>query len=115
MTMRHADNGGLIFFRFNAQDVAGALVNPRLNTLLVLNVSKEHRGHGCGRAVVDYLKCNFARVVESAIPFFKSCGYVAIGEMKKGRSFNTQVMVRESLLSVAGRLRSVLSAQNQPG
>jgi len=99
-----ARNGGAFVFTADGLDVRCAIVNPRLNVLLVLNVHPAHRAHGLGKAIVDYLQCNFARVVKSAIPFFEKCGYKSIGKLKKGNRLYTQIMVRESLLSFAGRM-----------
>ncbi len=61
-----------MIFVFVDEDVAVAVVNPAINTLLVLNVLPEHRSHGLGSAILRYLQCNFARVVEGAIPFFRA-------------------------------------------
>jgi hypothetical protein len=97
-------NGGVTIFVHGDKDVAVAVVNPRLNVLLVLNVLPEHRAHGLGSAIVRYLQCNFARVIDSAVPFFRKCGYVAVGESKLGNRYQTQVMVKSSLISLAGRL-----------
>jgi len=97
-------NGGAILFSFGGEHVACAVVNPRLNVLLVLNVRPSHRRHGLGRALVNYLQCNFARVVQSAVPFFEASGYVKIGKAKKGNRLYTQIMVRQSLLTLAGRM-----------
>ena len=63
-----------MIFVFVDEDVAVAVVNPAINTLLVLNVLPEHRSHGLGSAILRYLQCNFARVVEGAIPFFERNG-----------------------------------------
>lgn len=104
MVLDKTRNGGAMLFTLDGLDVAAAVVNPRLNVLLVLNVLPSHRGHGLGRALVDYLQCNFARVVQSAVPFFERCGYVTIGKAKKGNRLYTQVMVRASLLKLAGRM-----------
>lgn len=99
-----------MIFQSYGFDLACAVINPRLNSLLVLNVVPSHRSHGLGRAVVAYLQCNFARVLESAVPFFETCGYAPIGKLKRGNSLNTQVMVRRSLLTLAGRAGRLLAA-----
>lgn len=100
----YARNGGAMVFTQGGSDIACAVVNPRLNALLVLNVLPSHRTHGLGRAIVDYLQCNFARVLQSAVPFFEHCGYQKIGKAKKGNRLYTQIMVRKSLLTLAGRM-----------
>ncbi len=102
---RHAINGGLLFFQIDGKDVAGALVNPRFNNLMVLNVVPEHRSHHLGSAIVRYLNCNFARVIQNKITFFKRLGYTSIGKMKKGRRFKTQIMVKSELIHIAGKLQ----------
>ncbi len=104
-----ARNGGAIVFIFAGFDAAVAVVNPKLNCLLVLNVHPRHRAHGLGTAVLAYLQCNFARVLESAIPFFERNGYTAIGEMKQGNALKTQIMVKKSLLDLAGRVSRVFA------
>jgi GNAT superfamily N-acetyltransferase len=97
-------NGGTFVFALGDDDVAVAIVNPKLNCLLVLNVAPEHRSHGLGAAILRYLQCNFARVLESAVPFFERNGYESRGKLKRGKSLNTQVMVKSSLLTLAGRV-----------
>lgn len=98
-------------FVHREQDVACAVVNPRSNVLLVLNVIPSHRGHGLGRAALRYLQCNFARVIESAVPFFEDCGYVCIGGIKSGNRFKTQIMVRSDLTELSGRIRAIFASQ----
>ena len=72
--MRLTRNGGAMVYTFGGVDIAVSVVNPKLNTLLVLNVLPEHREHGMGAAILRYLQCSFARVLESAIPFFERNG-----------------------------------------
>lgn len=91
-------------FSFGGKDVSVAVVNPAINTLLVLNIHPEHRGHGLGSALLWYLQCNFARVLESAIPFFERNGYQAVGSLKQGKSLKTQVMIKRALIPLAGRI-----------
>jgi GNAT superfamily N-acetyltransferase len=100
-------NGGAFLFRFRNMDIAVAIVNPKLNCLLVLNVEPTHRGHGIGGAILRYLQCNFARVLESAVPFFQRNGYTSRGKMKTGKRLKTQVMVKSSLLTLAGRVSQI--------
>lgn len=102
-------NGGGLVFTFEGEDVAVALVNPRLNVIVVLSVTASHQGHGMGSAVLKYLQANFARVVESAAAFFERNGYVKIGELKQGRKLRTQIMVRKDLIGLAGRIARIFS------
>jgi GNAT superfamily N-acetyltransferase len=102
-------NGGALMFTFAGEDVAVALINPRVNVLTVLCVVPEHRGHGMGGACLAYVQANFARVVESAVEYFVRHGYVAIGKMKQGRRLRTQIMVRKDLISLAGRINRIFS------
>jgi len=81
-----------------------SIVNPMKNVLLVLNVTPEHRSHGLGTAILRYVQANFARVLESAVPFFERNGYTCVGSLKHGNSLNTQVMIKSSLIPLAGRL-----------
>jgi len=104
-------NGGAFVFRFGGEDLATAIVNPATNCLLVLNVLPAHRSHGLGAAIVRFLQCNFARVVESAVPWFERNGYVSRGALKQGRRLKTQVMVKSSLLTLAGRVTEIYGAQ----
>lgn len=90
-------------------DAAVAIVNPAINTLLVLNVNPAHRSHGLGSAVLRYLQCNFARVLESAVPFFETNGYQAVGALKHGKSLKTQVMIKSTLIPLAGRVGRILA------
>jgi GNAT superfamily N-acetyltransferase len=107
MVLKAASNGGVFVFQFANEDIAVAVVNPALNCLTVLNVAPEHRSHGLGAAILRYLQCNFARVMESAVPFFERNGYTARGPMKIGKSLKTQVMVKSSLLTLAGRVSKI--------
>ena len=100
-------NGGAFVFSFGGEDVATAIVNPALNCLTVLNVAPSHRSHGLGEAILCYLQCNFARVLESAVPFFERNGYVSRGKLKLGNRLKTQVMVKLSLLTLAGRVAAI--------
>lgn len=104
---RCAMNGGCMIFSAGGQDVACAVVNPAINVLLVLNVHPDHRSHGLGGAILDYLKCNFARVLESAMPFFARNGYQAVGAMHQGKRWKTQVMIKSSLIALAGRVAQI--------
>jgi hypothetical protein len=50
-----ARNGGATVFMFAGEDIAVTVVNPKFNTLLVLNVLPAHRKHGMGAAILRYL------------------------------------------------------------
>lgn len=102
---RWADQGGLLFFVHNGSDVAVAMISPRTNTLMVLNVHPAHRSHGLGAKIIDYVMPNFARVIESAVPWFEHQGYIGLGEWKMGRKFRTRIMVSGSLHELAGRVK----------
>lgn len=103
-----ATNGGLFFAQHDGQDVAVAIINPRVSTLLVLNVHPAHRSHGLGAAFLGFVRPNFARVLESAVPWFERQGYTPIGAMKQGRTLKTQIMVRAELPALAGRVARLL-------
>ena len=103
-----ARNGGAVFVTIDGRDVAVALVQPRTNCLLVLCVVPAFRGCGLGQGIVAYLQCSFARVIETAVPFFERCGFVSIGRAKMGKRWKTQVMCRRSLIDLAGRVSRIL-------
>lgn len=111
MFLSCARNGGALIFRFEKQDVAVVMINPRLNVLLVLNVLPEHRSHGLGSAVLHYIDCSFARVLETAIPFFERNGFEAMGKFHIGQRYRTRVMIKRSLIGLVGRLRGILRAR----
>ena len=106
-------NGGCTIFRFGGEDIGVSIVNPMKNVLLVLNVVPEHRSHGLGTAILHYVQANFARVLESAVPFFERNGYTSVGELKRGNSLNTQVMIKSTLIPLAGRLCKLYAMQNR--
>lgn len=108
LVIGHARNGGLLIFRFQDVDVAVAVVNTSVNSLLVLNVVPEHRSHGLGKVLIQFLKPTWVRSIDSAILFFNKVGYVSVGSMKKGRRFGTQIMVKRSLLTLSGRVIRIL-------
>jgi GNAT superfamily N-acetyltransferase len=109
MIATYIRNGGVFVFRCNGMDVACAVVNPKTNTLMVLNVLPEHRAHGLGSAILSYMQANFARVLESAVPFFERNGYRSVGALKRGNKLNTQVMIKASLIPLAGRMKDIFS------
>lgn len=102
---RNAKQGGLIFAVIDGIDAAVAVIGIRNGTLLVLNVHPNYRAAGLGSAFLRFLMPNFARVLESAVPWFEKNGYVSLGEPKQGRRFRTQVMVWAVLLDITGRLQ----------
>ena len=104
---RNAENGGSLFYIYDAEPIAVSLINPHLGILLALNVLPTHRSHGLGRAIMNFLVPNFSRVIESKVPWFESQGYRKIGTLKKGQSLNTQIMARGALFTLAGRLQRV--------
>jgi GNAT superfamily N-acetyltransferase len=97
-----------MFFTVDGRDAAVALIQPRTNCLLVLCVAPPFRRAGLGRAIVGYCQVSFARVIESAVPFFEHCGFIAIGEPKMGKRWKTQIMVLASLRDLAGRVSTIL-------
>jgi GNAT superfamily N-acetyltransferase len=104
MVQRFARNGGLLFFCVASHDVAVAVINPRLSVLLVLNVHPDHRHHGLGSAILTFLCPNWVRSVQHVAPWFERHGYVRVGSPKQGRRYLTQIMVRRTLLTLAGRI-----------
>ncbi len=98
-------------FTFEFEDLAVALINPKLNVLQVLCVIPAHRGHQLGSALIAYLNASFARVLESAVDFFARNGYQSIGEMKQGKMLKTQIMVKSSLIPLAGRIAAIYGKQ----
>ena len=111
---RCATNGGLLFFFVDEQDAAVACVNTRRGVLLVLNVLPKYRRAGVGEFALNYIRPNFIRAIESAVPYFELRGYLRIGEYKQGIKFRTAVLVRQGLPELAGRLRQILQPQLQP-
>jgi hypothetical protein len=108
---RYADNGGLLFFQIDGLDAAVALIQPRYNCLMALNVLPVHRSKGLGAAITAYLQCNWVRAIEDKVPFFERCGYAAVGKLKQGRSLRTQIMVKQSVRELAGRLKRLNGLQ----
>jgi GNAT superfamily N-acetyltransferase len=104
---KNAENGGALFYSHGGAPVAVSLINPHLGILLALNVIPAHRSHGLGRAIMKFLMPNFARVIESKVPWFESQGYRKIGSLKKGQALNTQIMARGALFTLAGKLQKV--------
>ncbi len=112
---RNAKNGGALLYYFSGELAGVSLINPHHGILLALNVHPAHRGHGLGRAIVNFLMPNFARVVEGKVGWFEGQGYVRVGKMKEGRRLNTQVMARGALFELAGRVRKVLGKKLKAG
>lgn len=105
MFSKNANNGGALFYIFAGGIVAASLINPKNGVLLVLNVHPQHRGHGLGGTIINFLMPNFARVLETKVPWFEKNGYVSIGRLKSGLKLKTQIMIRKNLLTLAGNLK----------
>lgn len=105
--LQNANNGGALFYLIRAEAAAVSLVNPRFGIMLALNVIPEHRNHGLGSAIVNYLMPNFVRSIESKVKFFERLGYRQIGSLKRGISLNTQIMARSALFDLAGKLNRI--------
>ena len=90
---RYITNGGGFWFHFQGVPVGVGILNPRLSSLGALAVAKEHRGHGLGKAIVEFLQPNFVRAVEDKVLYFENLGFVPVGKMKKGIRLNVQVIV----------------------
>lgn len=96
-----------MMYQYQNESVAVSLINPHYGILLVLNVHPNHRSHGLGRAIMNFLIPNFARVIETKIKWFESCGYIGIGELKQGLRYKTQIMARKELFTLAGRIKNL--------
>lgn len=106
---RCATNGGVLLFRQDGRDAAVVVVNARRNVLLVMCVHPDFRSRGFGSRVLAFVKPNWVRAVESAVPWFEARGYVGVGAWKQGRTLRTRIMVRENIQRLAGRLAERLS------
>jgi hypothetical protein len=106
--LRAAQDGGLLFYMVDDEDVAVTVVNARNSTFLAFSIVPEHQSHGLGTAICQYLRPNFVRVITDRVPWFEARGYLSIGEPKIGRKFKTQIMVRAELRELAGRVRHVV-------
>jgi GNAT superfamily N-acetyltransferase len=104
---RASNNGGALFYEFDGEIVAVTLINPHYGILLVMNVVPKHRGHGLGEAILNFLMPNFIRALDSKVEWFEKRGYKKIGKPKQGRRFQTQLMARQNLFNLAGRLNKV--------
>ena len=109
--MTNSRNGGALIYRFGGENIAVSLINPHLGILIALNVVPQHRGHGLGGAILRFLVPNFARVVESKVPWFEANGYRAIGKLKQGISLRTQVMARAELFGLAGKIKAAFGSR----
>ena len=96
------------------QDVAAAVVNARTGALLVLCVVHEFRSQGVGAWFLGHLSPTFARVLDSAVPWFEAHGYEQTGTVLKGRKHSTAIMIRRGLRELAGRLSKVLRNRVDP-
>lgn len=111
----NAENGGGLLYRWNGSFVAVSLINPKYGVLLALNVHPAHRGHGLGAAVLDFLKPNFARVIDWKTDWFGKCGYQKIGKPKRGITHLTHIMVRRDLIGLVGKLENIRKYRVQHG
>ena len=103
--MRNSNNGGALFYDLDGEAIAVSLINPHYGILLCLNVRKEHRGHGLGAAIVNFLMPNFVRALEDKVGWFEKLSYKRIGTLKLGISLNTQIMARSALFELVGKLK----------
>jgi len=108
---RNCQNGGALFYDLDGKSIAVSLINPHFGILLVMNVRPEHRSHGLGNAILDFLMPNFIRAVEDKVDWFEKRGYRSIGDLKRGRSLNTQVLARSALFDLAGKISRVFSSR----
>lgn len=115
MYRNNCRNGGALFYDLDGKPIAVSLINPHYGILLVMNVRPEHRSHGLGGAIVNFLMPNFIRAVESKVNWFEKRGYCPVGRLKRGLSLNTQVMARSALFGLAGRVARVFSARIRSG
>lgn len=109
-----AREGGAFVFCRDGEDIAVALVKTRHSVLTALSVAKGAQGSGVGTFAVDFLRPNWVRATAAAVAFFERLGYQAVGAPRVGRSLTTQVMVRSSLLQLAGRVSRVYAARQSP-
>lgn len=96
--------GGVFYAVFDGMDLGVAVIRPAVSSLTALNIHPEHRSHGLGGALLRWVAPNWARVIESAVPWFEQHGFEAIGPPRQGRRHKTFVMVRSDLIRLAGRL-----------
>ena len=108
---RNCQNGGALFYDLDGKPIATSLINPHYGILLVLNIKPEHRSHGLGNAILNFLIPNFIRAVENKVEWFEKRGYRRIGQMKQGRTLKTQVMARSALFDLAGRVSRLFSSR----
>lgn len=104
---RNSQNGGALLYVLAGEIVAVSLINPNKGVLLAMNVHPAHRGHGLGSAVLKFLMPNFVRAIEAKVAWFERRGYRRIGDPKQGRSLTTQLLAREALFGLAGRIQAV--------
>jgi len=103
-------NGGALFYFYDGSAAAVSMISPRLGSLGALNVHPSHRGHGLGSAIVRFLVPNFIRAIDDKVPYFQRLGYVPVGKPHKGISRLTQLMVRECLIGLAGKVAKAFPA-----
>lgn len=103
---KNANNGGALFYVFEKEIVAVSLINPHYGILLVMNIVPAHRGHGLGGAILSFMMPNFVRAIDYKVAWFEKRGYRKIGEPKQGRRFQTQLLARENLFHLCGKLKN---------
>lgn len=103
---RNAENGGCLFYLLRDQPIAITIINPRKGILLAMNVHPDHRGHGLGGVILQFIIPNFVRALDSKVEWFEKRGYRRIGLPKKGITLKTQLLAREALFHLAGNLRA---------
>ncbi len=103
----NAINGGALFYELDQKIIAVSLINPHYGILLALNVVPENRRQGIGEFIVRFLMPNFIRALSTRIEWFEKLGYRKIGSPKKGVLLETQIMAREALFHLAGKLNRV--------
>lgn len=99
---RSAVNGGVLVWTMDGEDVATSIVDTRRSVLLALSVARPSEGIG-GR-VLQYIRPNWARVVAHKVDWFSRHGYECVGRRTKGKTLETQIMVRRGLRSLGARV-----------
>lgn len=101
---RWASNGGALVWFLDGEPVAASLVNTKTSVLMALSVVLEFQGQGIGQRIIEYIKPNWARVLESKTKWFERLGYVCVGTLKQGQPLRTQIMVRSDLKTLGKRV-----------
>lgn len=99
---RWADNGGVIVWTMDGDDVAVSIVDTKRSVLMALSVVRQ--GEGIGARIIDYIRPNWARVVSGKVSWFERRGYECVGRPTKGATLETQLMVRKGLRALGSRV-----------